>query len=149
MGWWGVLAGLTAATVTLHYSGTIQDRAQAVVTLETANVAGGHAAVWEGASNRTATRWVQAGVADVGGRVIAYVETQRGIDAIAWKFAIPLTVRVTHYRHRWTVTARSAGRVLLRRSLWFKKQPSVLATLETTPGATAVALINGHRVRGR
>jgi hypothetical protein len=130
--------------VTYSYFGVLVGKAKATLALLSAVIATGHAAVWLGASSPDATRWTQAGIADVGSQRFAYVETNSpaGHSLVTLPAPARAAVRVFSRGGRYRVTI--AGHA--SRWVWVP-HASLIACLELYGDSHAVASINGRVVR--
>lgn len=138
----------TATNTGYRYFGIQTNKPRYVVRLDTAVIVSGHAAIWGGVQNGSATRWVQAGVEDqdsTGPHI--YIEMRNGswtnysIKLWPATFGERVVVNLIDIKNHWHVAVnghRSKG-------LYFR-EPIRLGTLEIWNQATATAHLNGRKI---
>ena len=128
-----------------RYFGLLLGKAKVVLALLTAVVATGHAAVWSGASDPSATRWVQAGIAVEAGQRFAYIEerTPSSYSLVSFPAPAKANVHLSSRGGRWRVTLAGHS------SDWiWVPHPQRIACLELLGDSHATVTIDGQHIRG-
>lgn len=128
--------------MTYSYFGLLFGKAKVALALLTAVVSTGHAAVWLGASDSHG-RWVQAGIATVGGERFAYIEinSRRGYSLQEFPTTTSARVHLVSRGGDWRVSIEGHT----SRWVWLSRVDRI-ACLELYGPAHATALIDGRTV---
>ena len=106
-----------------------------------AHAPNGHTAAWIGAQTPSASRWVQAGIADENGSVFLYVEWNRpkgyGINTFPWQLGKPEGAVLQRRGFMWRAGIDSHWTPWL-----YFRSPARCSTLELFNGSHGVALID-------
>jgi len=132
--------------MTYSYFGLLFGKGKVTLALLTALVTTGHAAVWSGVSNPTATRWVQAGIAQEGGQRFAYIEqrTPQHYSLAPYPAPASAVVHILSRGGRWRVTIDG------HTSPWTWVPHGLrIACLEIFGDAHATAILDGAKIKSR